>query len=136
MPATKECSSGLAPNKRQVVLLGPTCRAFNLTGGIMLGLVGRKRLEEAEAETRMLLAHFTEAVAAAQQAVASHQHTMARYNELLVIVNDWQRMYDEQATELRQARAACDLAWWTLRTPGTENIGPPTCIGEYIEGGH
>jgi multidrug resistance efflux pump len=102
----------------------------------MLGLVRRKRLEETEAETRTLLAHFTEAVAAAQQAVAGHQETMARYNELLRIVNDWQKSYAEQAAELKRARDARDLAWWTIRVPGMENIGPPTCIGEYIEGGH
>jgi hypothetical protein len=56
---------------------------------------------------------------------------VARHNELLRIVNDWQKSYGEQAVELRQARAACDLAGWTIRVLGTENIGPPTCIGTY-----
>jgi len=64
----------------------------------MLGLVGRERLEKAEAETSMVLAQFAEAVATAKEFLANHHRTMA-------LLRDWQRMYEERGAELTGVRA-------------------------------
>ena len=102
----------------------------------MLGLVGRKRLEKAEAETSMVLVQFADAVATATRAVEQCQATLASLNGSIETSRTWAGRYEAQAAELKQVRDALSLAHWVIRVPGTENIGPPTCIGEYIEGGH
>ncbi len=102
----------------------------------MLGLVRRTELEKAEAETRMVLAHFIEAVAAAKQTTALLAGAQARYNELLRIVDNWHRMYDAKAAELKSTKEALDVARWALRVPGTENGCPHALMGDYVEGGH
>jgi len=102
----------------------------------MLGLVGRKRLEKAEAETSMVLAQFAEAVATAKEFLANHHRTMA-------LLRDWQRMYEEWGAELAEVRAELkqvrgerDLAHWVIKIPGMETGGPPTLIGTYDPNGH
>jgi len=102
----------------------------------MFGLVRRTRLEKAEAETSMVLAQFAEAVATATRAVEQGQATLASLKSSIETSRTWAGLYEAQAAELKKAQDARDLAHWVIRVPGTENIGPPTCIGEYIEGGH
>jgi len=91
----------------------------------MLGLVGRKRLEKAEAETSMVLAQFAEAVATAKEFLANHHRTMA-------LLRDWQRMYEEWGAELAEVRAELkqvrgerDLAHWSLKYPEWKRADRP-----------